>query len=763
MREKGEKEAPPRASRAVRLTEFDPQRKDGFVNRMNKETTSFFVTNFPEEAEVMELWTIFAKFGRVGEVYVPKKRDKRGNRFGFVKFKEVTNIEALSSRLEDVWLGTYKLRVNLSLFDRNKVKPSTSHQKSSDAKERNGGASSSGVGGAKVWGEKTFKSVVTNDKSAVQTPTTEVEVVGEVMEVLEGSYVGRLKKGVEVRALQMKLWLAGMHAVRAVAMGSGMVLLFRDSGDEVGEPVRNLDWWGGLLTEIKTWSPNLVCNTREIWVNLFGVPLHAWGISTFSKLVNNCGSFVEVDEGTLKMNRLDVARVKIEAPLCGRIDFVAKIIVQGAYYNVRVKEDEGGVRREEGDVEEQLRRSEVDSSCASGGQASVRAVVEGLDGAVSDSDDSEGEQRDRPMEMQQSLRSKGYKIVLGDDRDKACRDSDSVGVIPSTDKQLIVTGESNKLTSSSEVRGSTLVGQVVCCEQVVNEEGHVTTTLLVSPKPVEVEVGPGRVAKVSGSHAPKGAVKVGLGVVSNKENIPGLGLDKPTKQKSISGGEGVQVAKGQLIDNFVALVQNANGSNGGDSDSCVPVNQSIDLTDSNLPFSKPKKTRRIATPFPSLLGPKCLRFAEVIGNNKRRTSETASLSLESQIQSTSSVVVRSKMGEKTDVLVDKGGEAVIEEVQQQQVPEMELMVCLPFGNSQRADSGIQHLLNEESLKNVDGFIETRESPRLIELEANKLLEDQQVLGVNFNLEKEVPVEKMVKMEARDKSKLQLNQESNGVQ
>jgi hypothetical protein len=121
------------------------------------------------------------------------------------------------------------------------------------------------------------------------------------------------------------------------------------------------------------------------------------------------------------------------------------------------------------------------------------------------------------------------------------------------------------------------------------------------------------------------------------------------------------------------------------------------------------------------------------------------------------------MGEKTDVLVDKGGEAVIEEVQQQQVPEMELMVCLPFGNSQRADSGIQHLLNEESLKNVDGFIETRESPRLIELEANKLLEDQQVLGVNFNLEKEVPVEKMVKMEARDKSKLQLNQESNGVQ
>jgi hypothetical protein len=55
------------------LTEFDPVRKDGFVNRLNKETTSFFVTNFPEETQVMKLWSLFAKYGRIGEVYVPQK------------------------------------------------------------------------------------------------------------------------------------------------------------------------------------------------------------------------------------------------------------------------------------------------------------------------------------------------------------------------------------------------------------------------------------------------------------------------------------------------------------------------------------------------------------------------------------------------------------------------------------------------------------------------------------------------------------------
>ncbi|KAK2368883.1 zinc finger CCCH domain-containing protein [Trifolium repens] len=70
----------------------------------------------------MELWKLFAKYGRVGEVYIPSKLDKRGNKVGFVKFKEVKSIEALSSRLQDVWIGTYKLHINLSKFRRNQSK-----------------------------------------------------------------------------------------------------------------------------------------------------------------------------------------------------------------------------------------------------------------------------------------------------------------------------------------------------------------------------------------------------------------------------------------------------------------------------------------------------------------------------------------------------------------------------------------------------------------------------------------------------------------
>jgi RNA recognition motif-containing protein len=74
----------------------------------------------------------FLKFGRVGEIYIPKKLDNRGRRFGFVKFKEVKDVGQLSERLRDVWIGTFKLIVNRSRFARSESKEAPSQEVSSE-------------------------------------------------------------------------------------------------------------------------------------------------------------------------------------------------------------------------------------------------------------------------------------------------------------------------------------------------------------------------------------------------------------------------------------------------------------------------------------------------------------------------------------------------------------------------------------------------------------------------------------------------------
>jgi hypothetical protein len=56
-----------------------------------------------------DLWFEFVRLEHVGK-YTYQRR------FGFVKYREVQDLVELLSRLEDVWLRTFKLRINKSRF-----------------------------------------------------------------------------------------------------------------------------------------------------------------------------------------------------------------------------------------------------------------------------------------------------------------------------------------------------------------------------------------------------------------------------------------------------------------------------------------------------------------------------------------------------------------------------------------------------------------------------------------------------------------------
>ncbi|MCI17860.1 RNA recognition motif [Trifolium medium] len=90
----------------------------GYVHILDKEATTFFFTNFSEDVKAADLWLKFARYGRVGEVFISAKVDKQGKRFGFVKFREVQEAKELPRSISDIWMGSFKLRINLSKFNR---------------------------------------------------------------------------------------------------------------------------------------------------------------------------------------------------------------------------------------------------------------------------------------------------------------------------------------------------------------------------------------------------------------------------------------------------------------------------------------------------------------------------------------------------------------------------------------------------------------------------------------------------------------------
>ncbi|MCI25192.1 RNA-binding protein 25-like, partial [Trifolium medium] len=117
MREKG-RERRSEGGRGLETTTHTTKHKPesyGFRSEEGK-TTTFFITNFPEDAAAEELWRLLRRYWKLGEIYIPSKRDKHGKRFGFAKYVEVENSHNLLKKIEGTWMGTYKLRANLSKF-----------------------------------------------------------------------------------------------------------------------------------------------------------------------------------------------------------------------------------------------------------------------------------------------------------------------------------------------------------------------------------------------------------------------------------------------------------------------------------------------------------------------------------------------------------------------------------------------------------------------------------------------------------------------
>ena len=86
--------------------------------RDHESISSFYFTHFPEDTTEAELWQHFKKVGDVREIFISKKRNRSGRRYGFVRFKGADDVHQLERRLDNIVLGVLKLDVNLPKYGR---------------------------------------------------------------------------------------------------------------------------------------------------------------------------------------------------------------------------------------------------------------------------------------------------------------------------------------------------------------------------------------------------------------------------------------------------------------------------------------------------------------------------------------------------------------------------------------------------------------------------------------------------------------------
>ncbi|KAJ0605208.1 putative RNA recognition motif domain, nucleotide-binding alpha-beta plait domain superfamily [Helianthus annuus] len=84
---------------------------------IQRRITKIFVTNLPEKCSGSDLSEKVRMFGQIFDLYIARKRDRGGNRFGFVSLLDVKDKEELLKKnLRSIRMGDGKLWFNIARF-----------------------------------------------------------------------------------------------------------------------------------------------------------------------------------------------------------------------------------------------------------------------------------------------------------------------------------------------------------------------------------------------------------------------------------------------------------------------------------------------------------------------------------------------------------------------------------------------------------------------------------------------------------------------
>ncbi|GKV30582.1 hypothetical protein SLEP1_g39382 [Rubroshorea leprosula] len=322
----------------------------GYGKGVLEQATSFFITKFPEDVEMGDMWQAFVKCGRAIQIFIAQKRDRWGRRFGFARFLDVANPNSLEAKLNQIKFGDQPLHANLARFAKGDHKMERQSRRRVQLKERGilsyvetlkGGKSEThGQAQRKEWQRKRQG---TSDKSEMESwHGLEVKVEEEDMEWLRNSFVGFSKSPKIICNLQEKFLMEGYFSAKVTPMGSNMVLITCEDSDELKNLVETRrDWLAQWFTDIKPWNPELVAAERFTWLRCQGVPLHIWKSSFFEIVANLFGKFISLDNSTIKKSRLDVAKILVMTPSQANIQRVIKVKARESTFHIRISEELG--------------------------------------------------------------------------------------------------------------------------------------------------------------------------------------------------------------------------------------------------------------------------------------------------------------------------------------------------------------------------------------------------------------------------------------
>jgi len=264
-------------------------------------TTSqrFFFANFPNGYGEIDMIKVLPRWARVKEVFISRRRNKWGRRFGFVRFFEVRNVRRLQRDLDQIYIGNLKLHVNIPRYRRNEADSKGAErnprvdQKEMGRNSRKRKVETHGVIEKKktkeVWkaklGRKSFVEVV-KGKAHKRWKGLVINSECQVLPWMVNSVIGQFRAELGFEQLCDDFVKGGMSMVRVRFLGDNRAFLTPKEGESMEELINlNKEWFESVFQTIVPWSEEYVVGHKVVWVRCFGLPLAFWNKDCFYKVV----------------------------------------------------------------------------------------------------------------------------------------------------------------------------------------------------------------------------------------------------------------------------------------------------------------------------------------------------------------------------------------------------------------------------------------------------------------------------------------------
>jgi hypothetical protein len=301
---------------------------------------TYYFTEFPTNWDHVVMKEVFSKYGKVEDVFIARKRNKQGKRFGFSRFIGVSNPTDFERLLNSICIGTHKISCNIARFQRRSNQGhgfQHHHNHTTIPRPPPPHVPPISTSARSVSFADKVKGIPNPTKTKHKQTTLNIKLTSPPLLNHPTSVIAELKSINGAINTHNLILDEGFDDFYIKYIGGLYLLIQLPNHNLVSKVLSNPNFLSHFKTLIP-WNNNFRITNRVTWIAISGLPPQLWSSNSFSDVAGHWGKVIIPEDCNVRQFNRSTGKVCI---LTNRLDIIqetATIPVDNEHIVVRVYE-----------------------------------------------------------------------------------------------------------------------------------------------------------------------------------------------------------------------------------------------------------------------------------------------------------------------------------------------------------------------------------------------------------------------------------------